>query len=264
MTKRLIPLALYVALISCGPVFESDEEAYRRHMHCADRATTEESVDKLQRGFAFCDPLPLHISTPSEARRHYLEKAWELKKDSPDPPIAIALSYWEEGAYSNALEFFDAARARSPGDPSPIVGMITMHRLLGDEELALTWTKRIEEEGTDDGRKIARYLEARVHYDAGRYEEAREGFEEALDIAEKRGFFLGGGMFTMKNTEFFLAQIALEEGDAVEADAHFRAYIEKNSEPELVSYMNWLADQGPQDQASYYDQIEAGWIRTRQ
>lgn len=254
---------LLAVLAGCG-FLETKKQTYRRCMKCADRVHGLLAVEILKKGQFGCDPLPPDVQTISQSRRFYFEKAWKAQPQRHEPPLGIAMTWWEEGDYLRAVGFFEAARERQPQDPGAAIGLVTMYRLLGRYSEAMAWAVWTERLRGMDGRKISLYLRGRIFYEEKRLDEAGPLFTEALQRAEKTGFFLGKTGFTMVDAEFYLAQIAVRRGDLKGADAFFRAYVKRNHDPDFADYIRLVFARGIQDQRAMYDEIESCWVRQRQ
>jgi tetratricopeptide (TPR) repeat protein len=263
--KWLFPIfCTAMLLLSCRGVSEIGDGAFARYLRCADGVSNEHSLHLMKRGGQGCERLPDEVKTVTEAKRFYLQKAWDIRPESPEPPRNIALTYWEDDNYEMALRYFDATRERSPEKLSPVIGMITMYRLLGKRDEALRWVRWLDAQDVPDAHKTGLYLAGKILYEAESYEEARPLLEEALGLAEEAGFFLCGSSFTMRDVEFYLAQVHLRSGDPVMADEFFRSFVGRNHDPDFVSFLNWLTEEGPEDQAGYFSEVEKYWVRVRQ
>jgi tetratricopeptide (TPR) repeat protein len=259
----ILAASLLMVLAGCS-LFETKKQVYRRCMKCADRAHGAMGIKILKRGEFGCDPLPASVNNPAQARRFYFGEAWKAQPSRPEPPLGIAMTWWEEGDYPRALGYFESARERRPQDPSAAIGLVTMYRLLGRYPEAMAWAVWTEGLKGVDGRKISVYLRGRIFFEEKRYDEAGPLFEEALQRAGKTGFFLGKTGFTMGDTEFYLAQIAVRRGDLKKADVFFRAYVKRNHDPDFANYVRLVFARGSQDQRAMYDEIESCWVRQRQ
>ena len=265
--NRLIPAGTLVALAlgaGCCRLFQSKEAAYKKEMECALRVTDERSIEILRRGMFCCEPLPKDELTLPAARRFYLERAEALDPNSLEPPAAIAKCYWDEGNYAEALTFFERVRARTDKPLGPAIGEFTMYRLLQQwakgEELA-AWVRL--QKGID-AQKAGDYLEGRLLYDEGRFEEARPLLESAARRAEAGGDSLGDTLYTMKDVHLYLAQIRLKAGDAQGAYEDFKLFLKKMTDPQFQTfYAYWLPRIGT-DQKGFYDKIENDWAHVRQ
>jgi tetratricopeptide (TPR) repeat protein len=264
MARFAVLVVLFLlALIGCS-LLETKKQVYRRCMKCADRAHGAMGISILKRGEFGCEPLPASVSTPAQARRFYYEAAWKAQPSRSEAPLGIAMTWWEEGDYTRALGYFESARERRPQDPSAAVGLVTMYRLLGRYPEAMAWAVWAESLKGMDGRKVSVYLRGRIFFEEKRYDEAEPLLEEALRRAEKTGFFLGKTGFTMVDTEFYLAQVAVRKGDLKKADSLFRAYVKRNHDPDFADYVRLVFARGSQDQRAMYDEIESCWVRQRQ
>ena len=252
-----------LVLVGCS-LLETKKQVYKRCMKCADRAQGAMGIQILKRGEFGCEPLPASVSTSAQARRFYFEEAWKAQPSRSEAPLGIAMTWWEEGDYARALGYFESVRERRPQDPSATIGLVTMYRLLGRFPEAMAWAVWVEGLKGLDGRKISVYLRGRIFFEEKRYDEAGPLLEEALQRAEKTGFFLGKTGFTMVDAEFYLAQIAVRKGDLKKADSLFRAYVKRNHDPDFADYVRLIFARGSQDQRAMYDEIESCWVRQRQ
>ena len=255
-------LAGLAASLACdvpGPDAE-----YKRQMKCADRISNEKSVQIAKVAKFGCDPLPSSAETPAQARRFYLQKAWGAKPDAWEPAIAIAQSYWEEADFRRALDHFNAARERAPKELSPVIGMITMFRLLGEYQSALDWSAWLSGHKAIDAVKVSSYLEGRIYYEMGDLKRARPLLESAIARADSGDYYLGGSVFTMRDADFFLAQIYFKGGDSKKADEHFRRYVKMVHDPDFMAYMELVFEKIGGDQARLYSEIEKNWVHGRQ
>ncbi len=82
--------------------------------------------------------------------------------------------------------------------------------------------------------------------------------------ADEAGFFLCGSSYTMRDVEFYLAQVYLRSGDPVRADELFRSFAARNPDPDFVSFLNWMTEEGPENQGEYFSDVEKFWVRVRQ
>lgn len=262
--ERGAAIALLAVAAACCGAFQSSEEKYQKEMECASRITDGKSVELLQRGMFCCSPLPKGTDALPEARRYYFLRASRLKPSSPDPPIGIARSYWDEGDYAQARNYFDSARELSKNSLAAVIGEVTMYRLLHDPAPAFVWVRWIQTQKNIDGEKVAAYLSARLLYDEGKYEEARPLIEQALKRAEKGNDYLGETPYTMKDAHFYLAQIKRKTGDPLGAHQEFLLYLKKMSDPDFqLAYKYWVEKFGS-DQALLYDTVEKDWAHIRQ
>jgi tetratricopeptide (TPR) repeat protein len=174
------------------------------------------------------------------------------------------MTWWQEGDFLRASGFFEAARERNPQDMGSVIGLLSMYRILGKYPEAMGWVVWLEGQGGASGRKASRYLRGRILYEEKRFEEAEPLLREALAMAGESGYILGRTGFTMVDCEFYLAQIAVRRGDMKGADALFRAYVRRNSDPDFADYARLVFNRGSQEQRAMYDEMEACWIRIRQ
>lgn len=257
-------LALAGAMAACCGAFQSDEKRYQKEMECASRITDGKSVELLQEGMFCCNPLPKGALGLPEARRYYLLRAWALRPASPDPPMAIAKSHWDDGNYREALRYYDAARERSEKPLAAVIGEVTMYRLLRDFPPAYAWVRWIRVQKAIDGEKVAAYLEARLLYDEGKYAEARPLFQKALERSGRGTDFLADTPWTMKDARFYLAQIRRKTGDPQGGHEEFLLYLKQMSDPDFQLFYKYWVEKAGSDQALLYDTIEGQWVHIRQ
>jgi len=254
-----------LVLVGCCGAWKSNSAKYKKQMECATRVTDETSIKILKSGNFCCPALPKDIESVAEARRFYLLRAWGYDPSSPEPPMRIAQSYWEQQDYHKALLYFDAARARTKGAPiEAVIGEITMYRLLHQFKPGYAWIRWLERQKDIDAVKVCDYLGARYLYDQGKEQEAEPLFEAALKRAEKGDYTLAVQPYSMKDVWFYLAQIKLNAGDPQGAYKDFLAYLKLMSDPNFQTFYNyWLPRLGSQ-QKEFYAKIEHDWVWMRQ
>jgi len=256
---------LGVSFLGCCGLFQSDEDRYDKCMECAERITSDLSVDLLKQGRFCCEAVPAGIQGREPARRFYLEKARDLKPDSPEPLAALGRSYWFEGDYSRAADAFGAAAAKSSRPFPYLVALAAMARVSGRYDDALASVARIRTLRGVDAEKTADYLEARVRYEQGQEPEARRLFEASLARASKSGFGLGPSPYSMRDAWFYLAQIRRKSGDPLGAHEAFKSYLSLMNDPEFqLWYAKTLLPEMGSDQTRLYDTVERSWVRERQ
>lgn len=266
--RPLILLAAMVAMaliVSCCGFLETKEAKYKKYMECAERLTSDRSIELLHHGYACCEKLPPELADREAAKRFYLEKARALKPDSPEPYAAIGLSYWEGGDYPRALDAYQQAAKRTGKPFAYLIAEATMMRLCGRYDDAMNAADDIEKMRTVDGAKTAAYLRGRILYEKGLLKEARADFEKAIAMAEKSGYFLTPSPYTMVDAWFYLAQIRLKEGDPQGAYDAFKNYLSRMTNPEFqLWYTQKLLPRYGADQKGLYDAIEENWVSERQ
>ncbi len=252
-------------LVSCCGLFQSKEARYKKYMECAERLTSDKSIELLHHGYACCEELPPELKDREAAKRFYLDKARVLKPESPEPCAAIGLSYWEGGDYARALEAYQQAARLTDRPFACLVAEATMMRLCGRYEDALRLAGDIEKIRGVGGAKTAAYLRGRVLYEEGRMAEARSDFEKAIALAGKSGYFLAPSPYTMEDAWFYMAQIRLKQGDTLGAYNDFKVYLSRMTNPEFqLWYAQKLLPRYGADQKGLYDTIEENWVRERQ
>jgi len=264
--SHLAAAALLSACLSgCCGVFQSDADRYEKYMECAERITSDLSVDLLKQGRFCCEAVPAGLQGREAARRFYLEKARDLRPDAPEPLAGLGRSYWFDGDFGRAADSFAAAAAKSPRPFPYLVAESAMARVSGRFDEALATAERIRPMRGVDGEKTAAYLAARVRYEQGQAPEAQRLFEEALARAAKTGFGLGPSPYSMRDAWFYIAQIRRKAGDPLGAHEAFKAYLAEMSDPEFqLWYAKTLLPEMGSDQGRLYDTIERSWVRERQ
>ncbi len=252
-------------MASCCGFLETKEDRYNKYMECAERLTSDKSIEILHHGYQCCEKLPKELNDREAAKRFYLEKAKALKPDAPEPYASIGLSYWEGGDYANALAAYEEAAKRTDKPFGYMIAEATMMRLCGKYDEALAMASSIEKLKAVDGAKASAYLKGRVLYEEGKLKEAQADFEEAIAMAGKSGYFLTPSPYTMVDAWFYMAQIRLKEGDAQGAYNDFKEYLSRMTNPEFqLWYTQKLLPRYGADQKGLYGTIEENWVRERQ
>ena len=261
----LAALSALIALMACCGLFQSKDARYKKYMECAERLTSDKSMELLHQGYACCEKLPTALSGREAAKRFYLEKARALKPEAPEPYAAIGLSYWEGGDFAHALEAYQEAAKRTDRPFAFLVAEAAMMRLCGRYDEGLRLAGDIAKMRGVDGEKAAAYLSGRMFYEGGRLQDARASFERAIALAEKSGYFLTPSPYTMVDAWFYMAQIRLKGGDAQGAYNDFKVYLSKMTNPEFqLWYTEKLLPRYGAGQKGLYDSIEENWVRERQ
>jgi tetratricopeptide (TPR) repeat protein len=233
-------------------------------MECARRVTHPRSIEILRHGMFCCEPLPDDVTTMPAARRFYLLKAQEMDPLSPDPPMLVGKTLWEEGLYKEAIPCFQSARKLSSEPLSAVIGLFTMHRLLGHWEEARGLVEWVRGQKGVDAAKVADYLEAKLLCGEERYQEAIPPLERAIARAGSSGDGLGGTPYTMVDARLYLALARLKTGDPYGADEDFKRYLKKMNDPEFRLYYNHCRETFRGDQGGFFELVESSWARTRQ
>ncbi len=265
--KRASAAALIgtLVLVGCCGAWKSNSAKYKKQMECATRVTDETSIKILKSGNFCCPALPKDIESVATAQRFYLLRAWGYNPSSPEPPMRIAQSYWEQQNYQQALLYFDAARARTQGAPiEAVIGEISMYRLLHQFKPGYAWIQWLEHQKGIDAVKVGDYLRARYLYDQGKENEAEPLFKAALKRAEKGDYMLAVQPYTMKDVWFYLAQIKLNAGDPQGAYKDFVTYLKLMSDPDFQMFYNYWMPRLGREQKEFYAKIEHDWVWMRQ
>lgn len=259
-----LSLGLALALGCCG-LFQAKEERYKKYMECADRLSLDRAIPYLQKGQFCCEKLPPGYTSKEPARRFYLEKARDLRPESPEPYDELGRSYWFEGKFAEAESAYAAAAERAARPFSQRVIQCAMQRIQKRYDAALETAATVRASGEEDSEKAALYLEARVRYEQGRLPEAREGFSAALALADSSGYRLRPSPYVMRDAWFYMAQIRLKGGDPAGAHEDFKKFLEKTGDPDFQAwYGGKLLPMLGTDQPLLYDTIESDWVRERQ
>lgn len=268
MSRALSPVALAAALalsLGCCGLFDSKEERFKKYFECADRLTVDRAIPYLEKGQFCCERLPAGYTSREAARRFYLEKARDLRPEAPEPYDEIGRSYWFEGRFADAEGAYALAAERAARPFPQRVILCAMQRIQKKYDAALATAAAVRATGEPDAEKAALYLEARIRYEQGRLEEAREGFTRALALAEVSGYRLRPSPYVMRDAWFYMAQIRLKGGDPQGAHEDFSRFLEKTGDPDFQSwYGGKILPMLGTDQPLLYDTIESDWVRERQ
>lgn len=262
----LLLSALALVQMSCCLDLGGREKRFRKRMLCARRVNNDNSIDILKKGAFCCPRLPSSANDISSARRYYYMKAAEIYPDRGEVLAAIGQTFWEEGRFGEASDYYGKATRACPDDPSYLIAAITLERIGKKYDDALASISRLEKMSFPGRDKAAAYLKGKILYEQNQPDAARELLEATLSGAGPADgtFYLGPTPYAMKDVFFYLAMIQLKKGERMKAHEYFLQYLSKEGHPDFVSlYQGWLKQSGG-EQDFLYEMVEEGWTRTHQ
>lgn len=262
----LLLFALALVQVSCCLDLGGREKRFKKRMLCARRVNNDNSIDILKKGAFCCPRLPSSANDISSARRYYYMKAAEVYPDRGEVLAAIGQTFWEEGRYGEASEYYGKAASACPEEPSYLIASITLERIEKRYDDAIASVGKLEKLNFSGKEKTAAYLKGKILYEKNELDAALNLLEGTLDGASPADgtFYLGPTPYTMKDVYFYLAMIQLRKGERMKAHEYFLQYLSKEGHPDFVTlYQGWLKQSGG-EQEFLYEMVEEGWTRTHQ